>query len=67
MAMKCRLHSVRRAMLISLLTAPLYLGTCAEIAIRVSINSVFDAADPYLVDVAQQAGQAAGEAAGVVP
>ena len=67
MAMKCRIRSVRRAMLISLLTAPLYLGTCAEMAIRVSINSVFDAADPYLMDVAQRAGQEAGEAAGVVP
>lgn len=54
-------------MLIALLTAPLYLGTCAEMAIRVSINSVFDAADPLLVAAAEQAGQEAGEAAAVGP
>ncbi len=54
-------------MLAALLTAPLYLGTCAEMAIRVSINSVFDAADPFLTDAADQAGQAAGEAAPVLP
>ena len=67
MAIKYRFGSVRRAVLVALLTAPLFLGTCAEMAIRVSINSVFDAADPCLNDAAQRAGQEAGEAAGVEP
>ena len=67
MAMRFGYRSVRRSVLVALLTAPLYLGTCAEIAIRVSINSVFDAADPFLVDAAQQAGQEAGETAAIVP
>ncbi len=56
------MRRLRRGFVAALVTMPLYLGTCAEIAIRVSINSVFDAADPFLVEAADQAGTQAGEA-----
>ena len=65
--MNCRFRSVRRAMLISLLTAPLFLGTCAEMAIRISIDSAFDAANPLVIEFAEQAGRQAGDDAARLP
>ena len=61
------MSGLRRAIIAALLTMPLYLGTCAEMAIRISINSVFDAADPFLVEAADRAGTQAGEAVAVSP
>ena len=65
--MKFRMSRLRRGFVAALLTMPLYLGTCAEMAIRISINSVFDAADPLLVEAADQAGTQAGETVGGSP
>ena len=67
MILKCRFRSIRRALLLSFLTAPLYLGTCADMAIRISIDSAFDAADPYVVEFAAEAGRQAGDEAARLP